>query len=119
MADGLPEDFPSGLAHRDGRLTKPAASLTYLQRRTRAGRLKAATSLLSKPPQQTASNAGPRLRARRAKNFLPKKRPVTRRQTAAAASLGAPAILKNRSPCQETGIQASSSNEVAYPEKPM
>ncbi|KAL3250398.1 hypothetical protein MRX96_055520 [Rhipicephalus microplus] len=139
MADGLPDGFPSGyaldLAERAKAcdlLLKPAAQVLHTgtaarpspprpsptsSARTRAGRLKAATSLLSKPPQQTASNAGPRLRARRAKNFLPKKRQVTRRQTAAAAILGTPAILQNRSPCQETGIQASSTNEVGYPEK--
>ncbi|KAL3177235.1 hypothetical protein MRX96_009924 [Rhipicephalus microplus] len=139
MADGLPEGFPSGyaldLAERAkacdlllktaaqvlhagtaGRPSPPRPSPTS-SARTRAERLKAATSLLSKPPQQTASNAGPRLRARRAKNFLPKKRTVTRRQTAAAAILGTPAILQNRSLCQETGIQSSSSNEVGYPEK--
>ncbi|KAL3244645.1 hypothetical protein MRX96_018628 [Rhipicephalus microplus] len=139
MADGLPEGFPSGyaldLAERAkaydlllktaaqvlhtgtaGRPSPPRPSPTS-SARTRAGRLKAATSLLSKPPQQTASNAGPRLRARRTKNLPPKKRAVTRRQTAAAAILGTPAILQNRSPCQETGIQASSSNEVGYPEK--
>ncbi|KAL3242048.1 hypothetical protein MRX96_021578 [Rhipicephalus microplus] len=139
MADGLPDGFSSGyaldLAERAkacdlllktatqvlhtgtaGRPSPPRPSPTS-SARTRAERLKAATSLLSKPPQQTVSNAGPRLRAQRAKNFLPKKRPVTRRQTAAAAILGTPAILQNRSPCQETGIQASSSNEVGYPEK--
>ncbi|KAL3219635.1 hypothetical protein MRX96_030384 [Rhipicephalus microplus] len=67
-------------------------------------------------PQQTASNAGPRLRARRVKNFIPKKRPVTRRLTATAAILGTPAIRQNWSACQETEIQASSSKEGGYPE---
>ncbi|KAL3173151.1 hypothetical protein MRX96_012288 [Rhipicephalus microplus] len=137
MADGLPEGFPSGYAldlaerakacdllletmaqvlHTEttGRPSPSRPSPTS-SARTTAGRLKAATSLLSKPPQQTASNAGPRLRARRAQNFLPKKRPVTRRQT--AANLGTPAILQNQCPCRETEIQASSSNEVGYPEK--
>ncbi|KAH8025779.1 hypothetical protein HPB51_011457 [Rhipicephalus microplus] len=42
---------------------------------------------------------------------------VTRRQTAAATILGTPAILQNRSPCLETGIQANSSNEVGYLKK--
>ncbi|KAL3211468.1 hypothetical protein MRX96_036402 [Rhipicephalus microplus] len=137
MADGLPESFPSGyafdLAARAKAcdlLLKTAAQLLYTKTAgrpspprsspissagTRAGRLKAATSLLSKPPQHTASNAGARLRARRARNFLPKKRPVTRRQTATVTILGMPAILQNRSLCQYTEIQASSSNDVGYP----
>ncbi|KAL3217372.1 hypothetical protein MRX96_032488 [Rhipicephalus microplus] len=139
MADGLPEGFLSGyaldLAERakacdlllktaaqvlhtgtDGRPNPPRPSPTSTEH-TRAGRLKAATSLLSKPPEQTASNAGPRLQARSAKNFIQKKCPVTRRRTATAAILGAPAILQNRSPCQETEMQASSRKEGGYPEK--
>lgn len=140
MADGLPEGFPSGyaldLAERAkacdlllktaarvlhtgtaGRPSPPRPSPTSTAR-TRAGRLKAATSLLSKPPQQPASNAGPRLRTRRVKNFTPKKRPVTRRQTAAAAILAPPAVLQNRSPSRETSeMQDSSSKEGGHTEK--
>ncbi|KAL3196219.1 hypothetical protein MRX96_045299 [Rhipicephalus microplus] len=85
MVDGLPEGFPSGyaldLAERAKAcdlLLKTAAQIFHTgmasrpspprpsstsSARTRAGRLKAATSQLSKPPLQTASNAAQRLRA--------------------------------------------------------
>ncbi|KAL3202037.1 hypothetical protein MRX96_042726 [Rhipicephalus microplus] len=101
LADGLPVGFPSGFALdlAEGAkacdlLLKTAAQVLHTgtasrpspprpsptsSTRTRAGRLKAATSLLFKPPQQTASNAGTRLRARKAKNFLPKKAPSNKK----------------------------------------
>ncbi|KAH8027543.1 hypothetical protein HPB51_007093 [Rhipicephalus microplus] len=45
------------------------------------------------------------------------KAPSNKKADSTAAILGTPAILQNWSPCQETEIQASSSNEDGYPEK--
>ncbi|KAH8022382.1 hypothetical protein HPB51_023669 [Rhipicephalus microplus] len=104
-------------SHRNGRPTKPATSLTYLQRtyqsRETQGSHEPAAQTSAADHEQLWSKAP----ATKGKNFLPKKHPITRKQTAAAIILRTPAILQNRSPCHETEIQASSSNEVGYPEK--
>ncbi|KAL3181789.1 hypothetical protein MRX96_008100 [Rhipicephalus microplus] len=97
MAYGLSGGF------LNGRPTKPTASLTYLLRTYQGsetqGSHEPAVHTSAADREQRWSQA-PGMKGEK----LPTKCPVTRRQTAATAILGPPAILQNWSPCQETEI---------------
>ncbi|KAH8027435.1 hypothetical protein HPB51_005579 [Rhipicephalus microplus] len=99
-----------------GTASRPSpAFLTYLQRtyqgsETQGSHELAVQTSAAHPEQHWSKTSGTN------GEKLLTERPVTRRHTATAI-LGTPAILQNRSPCQETGIQASSSNEGGNPEK--
>ncbi|KAL3223343.1 hypothetical protein MRX96_049816 [Rhipicephalus microplus] len=139
LAASLPDGFPSCLrlgrksqclrptaqkhgkfiAYRNGRPTKPAASLTYLQRtyqgKDTEGRHEPAVQTCSADHEHRWSKSP----GTKGGKFHTEKLPCYKKAHSNRCLFrdATPAILENQSPCQETEIQASSSKEGSYPEK--
>ncbi|KAH8038146.1 hypothetical protein HPB51_023280 [Rhipicephalus microplus] len=117
MADGLPKGFPSGLAHRNGRQTTRAASLTYLQHTYQCRETQGSHEPVVRTSAADREQRWSKAMGTNSQNFYTEKTPSNKKADSHHRH-----FRDARDPgglvfCQETEIQITRGIEVGYPEK--